>query len=80
MAEIGIDKTTGAPINVRAIVASFNKPEDKLKALKQYYPDAEATGNRCSNMSRSGSGIKFKITDSFKMDDKMWLKDYLHLR
>ena len=43
MAEIGIDKTTGAPINVRAIVASFNKPEDKLKALKQYYPDAEAT-------------------------------------
>lgn len=43
MAEIGIDKISGAPINVRAIVASFNKPEDKLKALKQYYPDAEAT-------------------------------------
>jgi len=43
MAEIGIDRTSGAPINVRAIVASFNKPEDKLKALKQYYPDAEAT-------------------------------------
>jgi len=43
MAEIGIDRTTGAPINVRAIVASFNKPEDKLKALKQYYPDAEST-------------------------------------
>jgi hypothetical protein len=43
MAEIGIDKTTGAPINIRAIVGSFNKPEDKLKALKQFYPDAEST-------------------------------------
>ena len=43
MAVIGIDKTTGAPLNVRAIVASFNKPEDKLKALKQYFPDAEPT-------------------------------------
>ena len=43
MAEIGIDKTTGAPLNVRAVVASFSKPEDKLKALKQYFPDAEPT-------------------------------------
>lgn len=43
MADIGIDKTTGAPLNVRAVVASFNKPEDKLKALKQYFPDAEPT-------------------------------------
>lgn len=43
MAEISIDKTSGAPINVRAVVASFNKPEDKLKALKQFYPDAEST-------------------------------------
>lgn len=43
MADIGIDKTTGAPLNVRAVVASFNKPEDKLKALKQYFSDAEPT-------------------------------------
>ena len=43
MAEIAIDRTTGAPINVRAVVASFSKPEDKLKALKQFYPDAEST-------------------------------------
>ena len=43
MAEIAIDRTTGAPINVRAVVASFSKPGDKLKALKQFYPDAEST-------------------------------------
>lgn len=43
MAEIAIDRTTGAPINVRAVVASFSKPEDKLKALKQFFPDAEPT-------------------------------------
>ena len=43
MAEIGIDKTSGAPTNVRAVVGAFSKPEDKLKALKQFFPDAEPT-------------------------------------
>ena len=38
-----IDKTTGAPTNIRAVVGSYDKPEDKLKALKQFYPDAEST-------------------------------------
>ena len=41
MADIQVDSKSGAPLNVRAIVSSFNKKEDKLKALKQYFPDAE---------------------------------------
>jgi hypothetical protein len=45
MVDIQVDSKSGAPLNVRAIVSSFNKKEDKLKALKQYFPDAESTDN-----------------------------------
>ena len=33
----------GAPLDVRAVVSSFNKKEDKLKALQQFYPGASST-------------------------------------
>jgi hypothetical protein len=45
MVDIQVDSKSGAPLNVRAVVSSFNKKEDKLKALKQYFPDAESTDN-----------------------------------
>ncbi len=35
-----IDKTTGAPSEVRFSVGAAQSPEDKLATLRQYYPDA----------------------------------------
>ena len=35
-----IDRTTGAPANVRFSVGAAQSPEDKLATLQIYYPDA----------------------------------------
>jgi hypothetical protein len=36
-----IDKRTGAPAGVRASVGSLTKPEDRLRQMQKYYPDAQ---------------------------------------
>tara|TARA_R110000823_G_C15933246_1_gene499718 strand:- start:21 stop:1967 length:1947 start_codon:yes stop_codon:yes gene_type:complete len=36
----GLDKKTGAPKQLRATVSAYKKPEDKLKLIKKYYPEA----------------------------------------
>ena len=38
-----VDTTSGAPKKVRAIVGNFDKPERRLEAIRQFYPDAIAT-------------------------------------
>jgi len=35
-----LDNKTGAPKKIRAVVSAYKKPEDKLKLIKKYYPDA----------------------------------------
>ena len=40
---ITIADQEGAPLDVRTIVSSYTKKEDQLKALKQYFPDAQST-------------------------------------
>lgn len=40
-----IDKDTGAPARVRMIVGSAIKPEDKLNALRNFYPEARPYGD-----------------------------------
>ena len=45
MAETTFDKRSGAPLNIRAIVGSFDTKEKKLEALRKYFPDAESTDN-----------------------------------
>ena len=40
---ITIADQEGAPLDIRAIVSSYTKKEDQLKALKQYFPDAQST-------------------------------------
>ena len=39
-----IDAGTGAPASLRAMLAAYSKPEDKLRALKKYFPDAQPFG------------------------------------
>lgn len=36
-----IDRARGAPTNVRNAIASAQRPEDKLTALRSFYPDAQ---------------------------------------
>tara|TARA_R100000808_G_scaffold2239_1_gene9268 strand:+ start:915 stop:2873 length:1959 start_codon:yes stop_codon:yes gene_type:complete len=36
----GLDEKTGAPNRLRAVINAYRKPEDKIKVLQQYYPDA----------------------------------------
>ena len=38
-----IDNETGAPLKVRQSVGSFKTPEQKLDALRKWFPDAEST-------------------------------------
>jgi len=40
---ITIADQEGAPLDIRAIVSSYTKKEDQLKALRQYFPDASST-------------------------------------
>lgn len=40
-----IDKKTGAPLDLRAVIAAYPKPEDKLRLLKKYYPDVQPYGS-----------------------------------
>ena len=40
-----LDTTSGAPLKVRAVVGNFDDPERRLKALKEYYPDAVPYGD-----------------------------------
>ena len=40
---IDIAKNEGAPLDIRAIVSSYTKKEDQLKALRQYFPTALST-------------------------------------
>lgn len=40
-----VDTQTGAPAALRAMMAAYQKPEDKLKLLQKYYPDAQPTGD-----------------------------------
>jgi hypothetical protein len=40
-----LDKDTGALKSLRATVSSYKKPEDKLKIIKKYYPDAIPFGS-----------------------------------
>ena len=35
-----LDNKTGAPKKIRATVSAYKKPEDKLKLIQKYYPDA----------------------------------------
>ncbi|WP_037454288.1 hypothetical protein [Sinorhizobium fredii] len=39
-----IDTSDDAPANVRAAVGALDKPEDRLTALRKYYPDAQPYG------------------------------------
>ena len=39
-----LDKETGAPFEARAFVGLIVKPEDRLAAVRQMFPDAEAVG------------------------------------
>lgn len=40
-----LDNKTGAPKKIRATVSAYKKPEDKLKLIKKYYPDAIPFGS-----------------------------------
>ena len=40
-----LDKDTGALKSLRATVSAYKKPEDKLKIIKKYYPDAIPFGS-----------------------------------
>jgi len=40
-----LDNETGAPKKIRAVVSAYKKPEDKLKLIKKYYPDAIPFGS-----------------------------------
>lgn len=40
-----LDNKTGAPKKIRAVVSAYKKPEDKLKLIKKYYPDAIPFGS-----------------------------------
>ena len=40
-----VDTKTGAPAALRAMMAAYKKPEDKLKLLQKYYPDAQPAGD-----------------------------------
>jgi hypothetical protein len=42
---MAVDRNSGAPANVRAIVGSVTKPEDRLATLRQYYPEAIEYGD-----------------------------------
>ena len=43
--DVNMDRRTGAPMALRARIAAYSKPEDKLKALQTYYPDARPAGD-----------------------------------
>lgn len=40
-----LDNKTGAPKKIRATVSAYKKPEDKLKLIRKYYPDAIPFGS-----------------------------------
>ena len=40
-----LDNETGAPKKIRAVISAYKKPEDKLKLLRKYYPDAIPFGS-----------------------------------
>ena len=40
-----LDKDTGASVSLRSTVSAYKKPEDKLKLIKKYYPDAIPFGS-----------------------------------
>lgn len=40
-----VDTKTGAPAALRAMLAAYKKPEDKLKLVQKYYPDAQPAGD-----------------------------------
>lgn len=40
-----IDRSTGAPANVRAAVGSAQTPQDRLATIRQFYPDAQPFGS-----------------------------------
>ena len=40
-----VDAKTGAPMALRAMLAAYKKPEDKLRLLQKYYPDAQPAGD-----------------------------------
>jgi len=40
-----LDNKTGAPKKIRAVVSAYKKPEDKLKLIQKYYPDAIPFGS-----------------------------------
>jgi len=42
---VKIDKVTGAPASIRAVVGAARTPQDKLITVQQYYPDAEPYGD-----------------------------------
>lgn len=39
-----VDEGTGAPASLRAMLAAYSKPEDKLRAIQKYFPDAQPFG------------------------------------
>ena len=41
----GLDEKTGAPNKLRAVINAYRKPEDKIKVLQKYYPDAIPFGS-----------------------------------
>jgi len=43
--DANMDRRTGAPMALRARIAAYSKPSDKLKALQLYYPDAQPVGD-----------------------------------
>lgn len=40
-----VDTKTGAPASLRAALAAYSKPDDKLRALQRYFPDARPAGD-----------------------------------
>ena len=45
MAQVEVNKTRGAPLDVRAVVGNLDDPKERLEALKLYYEDVRPLGD-----------------------------------